>query len=168
MYGYSRQPINTNSFLRSKSIDHARYFRENNTKVTSMIQSRLEKLQHERDLLYNSQNMRNTPQPANVSNLYSYKNFSQLGHQIMNPYFYSYRFLDPIYYPLQLPGTGTPVTPPRTEMGAPTDEDEDDCCGGGGMKASELLVILKAMGKIPKDTNLNIYELMKNEKKNNS
>lgn len=49
-------------------------------------------------------------------------------------------------------------------MDAPTEEDGDDCCGGGEIKESELLLILKVMGKIPKDTNLNKYDLMKNEK----
>lgn len=42
MYSYSRQHANTNTFLKIKSIDNARNFRENNTKITSINQSRLE------------------------------------------------------------------------------------------------------------------------------
>ena len=125
--------------------------RENNSIATSMINSRLERLKREKELLYGAQG-KTSPSLPNPSNLYSFKNFSSLGHQIMNPYFYSYKFLDPIYYPMEIPGTGRPVDPPRMEMGAPC-EDEDDCCcgGGGGISSNELIFLLRAMGRIPKN-----------------
>ena len=68
----------------------------------------------------------------------------------MNPYFYSYKFLDPIYYPMEIPGTGKPVDPPRMEMGAPCEDDEDCCCGNSGIDSKELIFLLRAMGRIPK------------------
>ena len=67
----------------------------------------------------------------------------------MNPYFYSYKFLDPIYYPMEIPGTGRPVDPPKMEMGAPC-EDDDECCCGNGINSNELIFLLRAMGRIPK------------------
>lgn len=155
---YSRYPnMNTRSSFNGTSnfpyqsrydaFQSNRVFQHDNSVAQSMLNSRLEKLKNERDRL---RNFRTTPQPPSVSNLYSYGNFSQLGHQIMNPYFYSYKFLDPVYYPLEIPGTGRPVQPPRMEMGGPVDEKEHCCCNGvGGMSAADLLVVLKAMGKIP-------------------
>lgn len=153
---YSNYPMGTRSSFDGTFMPHTRYdafqnsrvFQQDNVAAQSMLNSRLEKLKYERDLLHN---VRTTPQPPSVSDLYSYRNFSQLGHQIMNPYFYSYKFLDPIYYPLEIPGTGNPVSPPRIEMGGPVDQGQQHCCcnGVGGMSAADLLVVLKAMGKIP-------------------
>jgi hypothetical protein len=99
--------------------------------------------------LYDAQG-KTLPSLPNPSNLYSFKNFSALGQQIMNPYFYSYKFLDPIYYPMEIPGTGRPVDPPRMEMGAPCEDEDDCCCGGGGISSNELVFLLRAMGRIPK------------------
>ena len=138
-----------NRYSRYDSFENNRNFRENNTKASTLINSRLERLKRERELLYNRQQF-TTPSLPNPYNLYSFKNFSNLGHQIMNPYFYSYKFLDPIYYPMEIPGTGRPVDPPRMEMGAPC-EDEDECCCGGGIGSNELIFLLRAMGRIPKN-----------------
>ena len=56
-----------------------------------------------------------------------------------------------IYYPMKIPGQGRPVDPPRMEMGAPCDDEEDCCCGGGGINSNELIFLLRAMGRIPKN-----------------
>ena len=114
-----------------------------------MINTRLERLKREREQLYGIHG-NSVPSLPNPANLYSFKNFSSLGHQIMNPYFYSYKFLDPIYYPMEIPGTGRPVDPPKMEMGAPCDDD-DDCCCGNVMGSKELIFLLRAMGRIPKN-----------------
>ena len=147
-YG-NRSRSNYNRYSSYDSFENNRTFKEHNFKANSLINSRLERLKRERELLYSAQG-RSLPSVPNPANLYSFKNFSALGHQIMNPYFYSYKFLDPIYYPMEIPGTGRPVDPPRMEMGAPC-EDEDECCCGGGISSNELTFLLRAMGRIPKN-----------------
>ena len=153
-YGFNnsleyRSKSNISRYSNYDSFENNRTFRENNTMATSLINSRLERLKRERELLCGAHG-KSTPQPPNPSNLYSFKNFTSLGHQIMNPYFYSYKFLDPIYYPMEIPGTGRPVDPPRMEMGAPCDDDEECCCNGG-IDSKELIFLLRAMGRIPKN-----------------
>ena len=145
----NRSKSNINRYSKYDSFENTRNFRENNSIATSMINSRLERLKREKELLYGAQG-KTTPSLPNPANLYSFKNFSSLGHQIMNPYFYSYKFLDPIYYPMEIPGTGRPVDPPRMEMGAPCEDEDECCCGGGGINSNDLIFLLRAMGRIPK------------------
>ena len=148
--GY-RSKSNISRYSNYDSFENNRTFRENNSMATSLINSRLERLKRERELLYGAQG-KSMPSLPNPANLYSFKNFTSLGHQIMNPYFYSYKFLDPIYYPMEIPGTGKPVDPPRMEMGAPCEDDDDCCCSGGsGITSNELIFLLRAMGRIPKN-----------------
>ena len=145
----NRSRSNLNRYSSYDSFENNRTFKEHNLKASSLISNRLERLKREKELLYSAQG-RSLPSVPNPANLYSFKNFSALGHQIMNPYFYSYKFLDPIYYPMEIPATGRPVDPPRMEMGAPC-EDEDECCCGGGISSNELIFLLRAMGRIPKN-----------------
>ena len=152
---YNRSFANPNrsSFNRYSSYDsyeNNRTFREHNSRANSLILNRLERLKREKESLYNTQG-RAVPSIPNPSNLYSFKNFSALGQQIMNPYFYSYKFLDSIYYPMEIPGTGRPVDPPKMETGAPVEDEDDCCCGGGGINSNELIFLLRAMGRIPKN-----------------
>ena len=153
-YGFNSNSFrNTNRSNLSRyssydSFDNSRNFAKNNSIATSMINTRLERLKREREQLYDIHG-KSTPSFPNPANLYSFKNFSSLGHQIMNPYFYSYKFLDPIYYPMEIPGTGRPVDPPKMEMGAPC-EDDDECCCGNQINSNELIFLLRAMGRIPK------------------
>ncbi len=155
-YGFSKNSLkndynnNISRYSKYDSFENTRNFNKNNSIATSMINSRLERLKREREKLYGFQGS-STPTLPNPSNLYSFKNFSSLGHQIMNPYFYSYKFLDPIYYPMEIPGTGKPVDPPRMEMGAPCEDDDDCCCSGSGINSNELIFLLRAMGRIPKN-----------------
>ena len=148
----NRSNSNFGRYSNYDSFDNNRNFRENNSIANSMINSRLERLKREKEKLYGIQG-KSVPSLPNPSNLYSFKNFSSLGHQIMNPYFYSYKFLDPIYYPMEIPGTGRPVDPPKMEMGAPCEDDEECCCSGGGsgITSNELIFLLRAMGRIPKN-----------------
>ena len=146
----NRSKSNISRYSNYDSFENNRNFREHNSVATSMINSRLERLKRERESLYGVQG-KSVPSLPNPANLYSFKNFSSLGHQIMNPYFYSYKFLDPIYYPMEIPGTGKPVDPPKMEMGAPCEDDEECCCSGGGINSNELIFLLRAMGRIPKD-----------------
>ena len=146
----NRSRSNLNRYSSYDSFENNRTFKEHNLKASSLISNRLERLKREKELLYSAQG-RSLPSVPNPANLYSFKNFSALGHQIMNPYFYSYKFLDPIYYPMEIPGQGRPVNPPRMEMGAPCDDEEDCCCGGGGINSNELIFLLRAMGRIPKN-----------------
>ena len=147
-YG-NRSRSNYNRYSSYDSFENNRTFKEHNFRASTLISNRLERLKRERESLYDAQR-KTLPSLPNPSNLYSFKNFSALGQQIMNPYFYSYKFLDPIYYPMEIPGTGRPVDPPRMEMGAPC-EDEDECCCGGGISSNELIFLLRAMGRIPKN-----------------
>ena len=126
-------------------------FHDNNQLAKSMITNRLDKLKYERDFLANNQGRYN--HIPDVNNYYSYNNMRRIGHSLMNPFLYSYQFLDPIYYPLEIPGQGSPVALPRIEMGGPVEEKNKCCCCKGGLQTADLLLLLNTLGKLPQGNN---------------
>lgn len=109
----------------------------------SMVQTRLDKLKYERELMMN---MRGSYAPYNrdLSSLYNIRALSNARGQMGNPNLYSYQFMDPIYYPLEMPINGEPVALPRIEMGGPVGLEEPK----GGLGIGDILTLLNALGKI--------------------
>ena len=105
----------------------------------SMIQTRLQKLQREKDLLsgvrenYNLYN-------KDLSSVQNLRTLANAKGQLANPNLYAHQFMDPIYYPLEMPISAEPVTLPKIEMGHPM---KNQCCDGLGIE--ELLALLAAL-----------------------
>jgi hypothetical protein len=100
--------------------------------ATVKINKRLDRLKYEQSLLKGTGNsqMGYHPNPHDRRNL-------------MNPNLYSHQFHEPLYYPLENPINGEPVSLPRIELGQPLD---------GGLKMDDLQELMKQLGmKINKD-----------------
>lgn len=110
----------------------------------SLIQTRLDKLKYERDLMLN---MRGSYAPYNrdLASLYNLRTLSNARGQLANPNLYSYQFMDPIYYPLEMPINGEPVALPRIEMGSPVGMGDDN---RGGLGIGDILTLINALGKL--------------------
>ena len=109
----------------------------------SMIQTRLDKLNAEKNMMrYRPQSF--SPYQNDLLSLYNMRNLSNMRGQIANPYLYSYQFMDPIYYPLELPTNGEPIDLPKIEMGAPVGTNSGD-----NMGVQDILSILNNLGQSP-------------------
>ena len=149
----------------------------------NLINARLQKLQRQRELMQNANNNVNAnpysnvnlPYARDMSTLYRYRTLSQAGNQIASPHLYSYQYMQPIYYPMELPSNGEPLGVPRVELGSPVDKinniptiangitggDAVDRInqltannGNKGLGLTELMTLLTAMGKIQTDPNI--------------
>ncbi len=152
-------------------------FSQNYSTTQNLIESRLNKLNQER-LLYQRipQNYPNYYQ-NDLSGLYNLRSLSNARHQLMNPNIYSYRFMDPIYYPLEMPVNGEPIALPRIEMGGPVDNNcgviQGGCSNcGNGLCMQDLLILLNGLGdvKLPNIKNVDFknQNFRLPEKKKNS
>lgn len=130
-----------------------------------LLNNRLEKLQNSKKYV-RSITQSVYPYQQNLMNLYSYNNLYHSRSQLSNPSLYHYQFMNPMYYPLEMPVNGSPLGMPRVEMGAPAED-----CGelGGGLGVSEVLVLLKSLGKLKNTTIFNIEnkEVVKHPDKGN-
>lgn len=109
----------------------------------NMIKIRLDKLQYEKDLLTG---MKANPKPYNrdLNSIYNLRTLSNAKGQLANPNLYNHQFMDPIYYPIEMPINAEPITLPKIEMGNPL---SNKCKGGFGIE--ELIALLTAMKKQP-------------------
>lgn len=121
----------------------------------NLINTRREKLEYEKMMLGKlgkSKPNSNFGQRNDVSSLYNLQNMIK-GKNLMNPNLYSYQYIDPIYYPLEMPTNGEPMTMPKVEFGMPmSDPHECNHCSGGseGLGLADLLALLKPKQKTPK------------------
>ena len=115
---------------------------DNCNQAKGLIQTRLNKLMYEKKLLGEIKQNYN-PYSADYESLYQLKSTGNAKGKLSNPHLYSNQFMDPIYYPLEMPITGEPVTLPRIEIGGSL--RNKNCCGGLGLE--ELLALFAALRK---------------------
>ena len=91
--------------------------------TNSLIQTRLNKLEQEKNMLNQVKETYNPyiPDFASLGNL---RTLANAKGQLANPNLYSHSFMDPIYYPLEMPISAEPVTLPKIEMGHPMEKKE--------------------------------------------
>lgn len=158
-FGYSRyssEPLNFYSsnypYLDQKpfSEDKSSFIEENNL-ANSLINKRLDRLRQEKSLLSSQMGIYHRNKTPQIS---PYQQMAKYGSQIMNPYNINhYKAFNPMYYPLEIPGNGVPTKNPNYELGGPVIEDcykYKDCCARNGNHVNRLLLILNALGYIPK------------------
>ena len=129
-----RTPINQN--------DKYKQAYDNCNQAKGLIQTRLNKLNYEKKLLGEMKQNYN-PYNADYESLYKLKTSGNAKGKLSNPHLYSNQFMDPIYYPLEMPITGEPISLPRIEIG--TSMRNKSCCPGLGIE--QLLAILAAFKK---------------------
>ena len=107
-----------------------------------LIQTRLNKLMYEKKLLGEIKQNPN-PYSADYESLYKLRSIGNAKGKLGNPHLFSNQFMDPIYYPLEMPITGEPVNLPRIEIG--TSMRNKGCCSGLGVE--QLLALFAAFKK---------------------
>ena len=110
--------------------------------TNSLIQTRLNKLEQEKNMLNQVKETYNPyiPDFASLGNL---RTLANAKGQLANPNLYSHSFMDPIYYPLEMPISAEPVTLPKIEMGHPMMKKKKDC----GMGIEDILALIAMMRK---------------------
>lgn len=118
----------------------------------NLINQRKEKLEYEKMMLQKVGNQYpggKGGKKNDISSLYNLQSIIK-GKNMMNPNLYSYQYIDPIYYPMEMPTNGEPMTLPKVEMGQPMhDPMECHCCGGEGegLGLADLLGLLRPKKK---------------------
>ena len=134
---------NSNNNNNNNQNNYNNTYHDDFSLAKSMIQTRLDKLNAEKNMMrYRPQSF--SPYQNDLLSLYNMRNLSNMRGQIANPYLYSYQFMDPIYYPLELPTNGEPIDLPKIEMGAPVGTNSGD-----NMGVQDILSILNNLGQSP-------------------
>lgn len=116
---------------------------DNCTQARGLIQTRLNKLNYEKKLLGEMKQNFN-PYSADYESIYKLRTLGNAKGKLGNPHLYNNQFMDPIYYPLEMPICAEPVTLPKIEIGHPMSNTKK-CCHGLGIE--ELLALLAAFKK---------------------
>ena len=152
-------PIQSNIYSNYNS-EISNNFYHNNHLANSMINTRLSKLNYEKDILNTMQNRNpyypptpytyNNPYPNhnhNHSSSLNYSNLANFGQNIMGSpsSHYVVDFTIPIPHPLEFPKMCSPVSPPRYDTGGPLQGKH--CCHKNN--ALDILLLLTQIGQIP-------------------
>ena len=153
-------PLNQSNTYSNYPTEISNNFNHNNNLVNSMINTRLSKLNYEKDILNTMQNRNpyypptpytyNNPYPNlnhNHSSSLNYSNLANFGQNIMgspSPH-YIVDFTIPIPHPLEFPKMCSPVAPPRYDTGGPLQGKH--CCHKNN--ALDILLLLTQIGQIP-------------------
>ena len=153
-------PLNQSNTYSNYPSEISNNFNHNNHLVNSMINTRLSKLNYEKDILNTMQNRNpyypptpytyNNPYPNhnhNHSSSLNYSNLANFGQNIMgspSPH-YIVDFTIPIPHPLEFPKMCSPVAPPRYDTGGPLQGKH--CCHKNN--ALDILLLLTQIGQIP-------------------
>ena len=153
-------PLNQSNTYSNYPTEISNNFNHNNHLVNSMINTRLSKLNYEKDILNTMQNRNpyypptpytyNNPYPNlnhNHSSSLNYSNLANFGQNIMgspSPH-YIVDFTVPIPHPLEFPKMCSPVAPPRYDTGGPLQGKH--CCHKNN--ALDILLLLTQIGQIP-------------------
>ena len=117
--------------------DKYRQAYQNCDQAKSLIQTRLNKLMYEKKLLGEMKQNYN-PYNADYESIYKLRTMGNAKGKLGNPHLYNNQFMEPIYYPLEMPVCGEPIALPKIEIGHSMGNKK--CCGGLGI--DELLALL--------------------------
>ena len=96
--------------------------------ANTLIKTRLERLKHESELLKGiGKNF--VPYNRDVANSHNMRNMMKNKNGLMNPNLYANQYIDPIYYPLEMPINAEPVTLPKIELGQPLVDPQEPKIG---------------------------------------
>ena len=101
---------------------------DNCNQAKGLIQTRLNKLMYEKKVLGEMKQNFN-PYSADYESIYKLRTLGNAKGKLGNPHLYNNQFMDPIYYPLEMPICAEPVTLPKIEIGHPMNKQK--CCNHG-------------------------------------
>ena len=116
---------------------------DNCSQAKDLIQTRLNKLMYEKKVLGEMKQSFN-PYNADYESIYKLRTLGNAKGRLGNPNLYNNQFMDPIYYPLEMPISAEPVTLPKIEIGHPMYKEK--CCDGG-INLDNLLLLLDQYDK---------------------
>jgi len=116
---------------------------ENCNQAKSLIQTRLNKLMYEKKVLGEMKQNFN-PYSADYESIYKLRTLGNAKGKLGNPHLYNNQFMDPIYYPLEMPICAEPVTLPKIEIGHPMGNKK--CCNNG-LGIEELLALFSQLNQ---------------------
>ena len=111
---------------------------DNCSQAKGLIQTRLNKLMYEKKVLGEMKQNFN-PYNADYESIYKLRTLGNAKGKLGNPHLYNNQFMDPIYYPLEMPICAEPVTLPKIEIGHPMNKQK--CCNQG-LGLEDLLALL--------------------------
>ena len=116
---------------------------DNCNQAKGLIQTRLNKLLYEKKVLGEMKQNFN-PYSADYESIYKLRTLGNAKGKLGNPHLYNNQFMDPIYYPLEMPITAEPVTLPKIEIGHPMGNKK--CCNNG-LGIEQILQLFAALKK---------------------
>jgi hypothetical protein len=116
---------------------------ENCNQAKSLIQTRLNKLMYEKKILGEMKQNFN-PYSADYESIYKLRTLGNAKGKLGNPHLYNNQFMDPIYYPLEMPICAEPVTLPKIEIGHPMGNKK--CCNNG-LGIEDLLALFSQLNQ---------------------
>ena len=134
-------PLPRTSYIEEDSKYKQAY--DNCSQAKGMIQTRLNKLMYEKKVLGEMKQNFN-PYSADYESIYKLRTLGNAKGKLGNPHLFSNQFMDPIYYPLDMPLCAEPVTLPKIEIGHPMGNQR--CCDKG-LGLEDLLGLLSHLNQ---------------------
>ncbi len=126
--------------------------------ANNLIQKRMNRLQEESKLL-KSFGGSIMPYNRDANSLYNMRdNIMRQKNQLMNPNLYANQYIDPIYFPLEMPVNAEPISLPKIEIGLPMNDAPVECQCNNGMGITDILVLLQALQKPEEEPEVVEYE----------
>ena len=116
---------------------------ESCNQAKGLIQTRLNKLMYEKKVLGEMKQNFN-PYSADYESIYKLRTLGNAKGKLGNPHLYNNQFMDPIYYPLEMPICAEPVTLPKIEIGHPMGNKK--CCNNG-LGIEDLLALFSQLNQ---------------------
>ena len=116
---------------------------DNCSQAKDLIQTRLNKLMYQKKLLGEMKQSFN-PYNPDYESIYKLRTLGNAKGRLGNPNLYNNQFMDPIYYPLEMPISAEPVTLPKIEIGHPMYKEK--CCNDG-INLDNILLLLDKYDK---------------------
>ena len=116
---------------------------DNCSQAKDLIQTRLNKLMYQKKVLGEMKQSFN-PYNPDYESIYKLRTLGNAKGRLGNPNLYNNQFMDPIYYPLEMPISAEPFTLPKIEIGHPMYKEK--CCNEG-INLDNLLLLLDKYDK---------------------
>jgi hypothetical protein len=111
--------------------------------ANNLMKNRLERIKRESNLL-KGVGRSFFPYQRDVDMSYNLRNMMNNRQGLMNPNLYANQYIEPIYYPLEMPINAEPITLPKIELGQPLIDPQENK-GSGGFNLGDMLALMQAM-----------------------
>ena len=119
--------------------------------ANNLIRNRLERIKRESDIL-KGVGRSFFPYQREVNMNYIIRQMMKNKQGLMNPNLYANQYIEPIYYPLEMPLNAEPVTLPKIELGQPLIDPKENNWGEG-FNMGDMLALMQAMKSLSGQNN---------------